>query len=162
MRSTELHGERRGWNHHLVRWVVRSARIFLEVWIFRNVGNEFQNFITDHFSAAPAKREDSVPHQDHAGARFVLMAYFIDSRLLDQFSRSQGAIALIKYFDVGVLQFHSVACFCSFLPSQARRAGSNSASRKWDAFRVAPSWSALGERRSFAIFFFRQPATKCG
>jgi hypothetical protein len=61
--------------------------------------------------------------------------------MLDQFSWSQRAIALIKYFDVGVLQFHSVACFCSSLQPHKRAApGSNSASRKWDAFRVATSW----------------------
>src|SRR5579859_6077373 len=122
MRSTELHGERRSWNHHLVRRVVRSGRIFLKVWIFRNVGNEFQNFVTDHFSAAAAKRKDGVAHQEHARARLILMTYFVNTRLLDEFSRSQSAIALIKCLDVGVLQFHSVACFCSFLPSKARRA----------------------------------------
>jgi hypothetical protein len=29
--------------------------------------------------------------------------------VLDQLSRSQRAIALIEYFNVGVIQFHSVA-----------------------------------------------------
>jgi len=111
MRSTELHGERRSWNHHLVRWVVRSGRIFLEVWILRNVRDGFQNSVTDHFTAAAAKGKDGVAHQDHAGAWLVLMAYFVNSRLLDQLSRSQRAIALIKCFDVGVLQFHIVVCF---------------------------------------------------
>jgi hypothetical protein len=160
MRSTELHGERRSWNHHLVRWVVRSRRIFLEVWIFRNVRDRFQDFVTDHFTAATAKGKDGVAHQDHAGTWLVLMAYLVNPRLLDQFSRSQRAIALIKCFDVGVLQFHIVACFC-FLSLSLRKArhapGSNSANQKWDAFRVATSWSALDERRSFAIFLFRQP-----
>ena len=158
MRSTELHGERRSWNHHLVRWVVRFGRIFLKVWIFRNVGNQFQNFVTDHFSAAAAKREDGVAHQEHAGARLILVAYFVNSRLLDEFSRSQSAIVLIKCFDVGVLQFHIVLLVSvpSFPPKRAAL-GSNSANRKWDAFRVATSWSVPDERRSFAFFFFRQP-----
>lgn len=120
MRSTELHGERRGLNLHLVGRVVRFRRIFLEVWIFRNVGNEFQNFVADHFSAAAAKREYVVPHQDHAGTRLVLMAYFIDPRMLNEFSRSQRAIALIKCFDVGVLQFHKwcLYLFLSFSPRE--------------------------------------------
>ena len=144
MRSTELHGERRGWNLHLVGRVVRFRRIFLEVWIFRNVGNEFQNSVADHFSAAPAKRENGVAHQDHAGARLVVMAYLINPRLLDQLSGSQRAIALIKCFNVGVIQFHDGFFFpCpSFRPEGAlARNGSNSANQKWDAFRVATSWS---------------------
>jgi len=123
MRSTELHGERRGWNLNLEGRVVRFGWIFLEVWIFRNVRDEFQNFVTDHFSAAPAKREDGIPHQKHAGARFVLMAYLINSRVLNQLSRNQRAIALIICCDVGVLQFHKCACICSFRSApQARRA----------------------------------------
>jgi hypothetical protein len=83
MRSTELHGERRGWNLHLAGRVVCFRRIFLEVWIFRNVWDAFQNSVTNHFTAAAAKREDGVPHQDHAGARLVLVTYFVDARLLD-------------------------------------------------------------------------------
>jgi hypothetical protein len=132
MRSTELHGERRGWNPHLVGRVVRLGRIFLEVWIFRNVGNEFQNFVSHQFSAAPAKRENGVPDQDHAGARLVLMADFVNSGVLDQFSRSERAIALIKCFDVGVLQFHSGASFLfpSLLPGSTPPLGSNSATSK--------------------------------
>lgn len=157
MRSTELHGERRGWNLHLVGRVVRSTWIFLEVWIFRDVWDQFQNFVTDHVSAAPAIREDSIPHQDHAGARLVLMAYLIDSRLLDQFSRSQRAIALIKYFDVGVLQFHRLFLFLPSAPTKPARAGSNSSIRKWDAFSVATSWSAVLRQEVFAVFLFRQP-----
>lgn len=158
MRSTELHGERRSWNHHLVGRVVCFRRIFLEVRIFRNVGNEFQNFVADHVSAAAAKREDGVPHQKHAGTRLVLMAYLVDPRSLDEFSRSQSAIALVICFDVGVLQFHIVLLVSvpSFPPKRAAP-GSNSANRKWDAFRVAASWSAPDERRSFAVYFFRQP-----
>ena len=158
MRSTELHGERRSWNHHLVRWVVRWGRIFLKVWVFRNVGNQFQNFVTDHFSAAAAKRKDGVAHQKYAGARLIVMAYLVNSRLLNQLSRSQSAIALVKCFDVGVLQFHIVLLVSvpSFPPKRAAP-GSNSANRKWDAFRVAASWSTPDERRSFAVFFFRQP-----
>lgn len=154
MRSTELHGERRSLNRHLMRWVVRIGRIFLEVWIFRNVGNQLQNFVTDHFSAAAAKRKDGVAHQKHAGARLVLMAYLVDPRSLDEFSRSQSAIALVICFDVGVLQFHIVLLVSvpSFPPKRAAL-GSNSANRKWDAFRVAASWSAPDERRSFAVFF---------
>lgn len=115
MRSTELHGERRGWNLHLVGRVVYFWWIFLEVRIFRNVRDQFQNLVTHKISAAAAIREDGVLHQDHAGARLVLMAYFIDPRLLDQLSRSQSAIALIICCEVRVLQFHSDACFC-FLP----------------------------------------------
>ena len=158
MRSTELHGERRGWNLHLVRWVVRFRRIFLEVWIFRNVRDELQNFVADHFTAAAAIRKNSVAHQKHAGARLVLMAYLVNSRLLDQLSWSQRAIALIIGFDVGVLQFHSVACIRpSVQLPQARGAGSNSRIRKWDAFRVATSWSAPGCEKNFCCFLFRQP-----
>lgn len=120
MRSTELHGERRSLNLHLVGRVVRFGRIFLEVWIFRNMRDEFQNFVTDHFTAATAIRENGIAHQKHAGARLILMAYLIDARLLDQLSRSQRAIALIICFDVGVLQFHNGACFLfpSFLPEK--------------------------------------------
>jgi len=109
MRSTELHGERRGLNLHLVGRVVHFGWNFLEVWIFRNVRDQLQNFVAHHFSAAPAKRENGVPHQDHAGARLVLVADFVNSGVLDQLSRSQRAIALIEYFNVGVIQFHSVA-----------------------------------------------------
>src|SRR5258708_38828224 len=105
MRSTELHGERRSWNHHLVRWVVRSGRIFLEVWIFRNVRDRFQNFVTDHFTAAAAKGKDGVAHQDHAGTWLVLMAYFVDTRLFHQLSGSQKAIGLVKGSTVS--QFHA-------------------------------------------------------
>lgn len=110
MCSTELHGERRSWNRHLVRWVVRFGWIFLEVWIFRDVWNQFQDFVADHFSAAAAKRKDAVAHQKYAGARLVLVTDFVDPRMLNQLSRSQSAIALIKCFDVGVLQFHTGAC----------------------------------------------------
>src|ERR1700732_5525567 len=105
MRSTELHGERRGWNLHLVGRVVYFRRIFLEVWIFRNVWNQFQNFVADQFTAATAKRENGVAHQDHAGARLVLMVYFVDPRLLNQLSRSLSEISFVKYFDVCILQF---------------------------------------------------------
>ena len=119
MRSTELHGERRGWNLHLVGRVVCIGRIFLEVWIFRNVWDELQNFVTNHFAAATAKREDGVPHQDHAGARLVLVAYFVNPRLLDQFSGSQGAIGLVKYFDVCILQSH-IWCLFLFLSFSLR------------------------------------------
>src|SRR5579864_2440690 len=122
MRSTELHGERRSWNHHLVRWVVRSGRIFLEVWIFRNVWDQLQNFVTDHFSTAAAKREDGVAHQEHAGARLVMMAYLVDPGSLNQLARNQRAIALIICFDIGVLQFHSDACF-RFRPSAPEARG---------------------------------------
>lgn len=120
MRSTELHGERRSWNHHLVRWVVRSGRIFLKVRIFRNVRDQFQNFVPDHFTAAAAIGKNGIAHQDHAGARLILMAYLVDPRLLDQLSWSQRAIALIICFDVGVLQFHIVALylFPSFSPKK--------------------------------------------
>lgn len=160
MRSTELHGERRGWNLHLVARVVRSGCIFLKVWIFRNVWDQFQNFVTDHFSAAAAIGKDGVAHQDHTGARLILMAYLVDPRLLDQISRSERAIALIIRFDVGVLQFHSVALFLfpSFSPGSALLPGNYSANRKWDAFRVAPSWSVQAWRRSFAIFLSGNPS----
>lgn len=121
MRSTELHGERRSWNLHLVGRVVRSRRIFLEVWIFRNVGNEFQNSVADHFSATPAKRKDRVAHQDHAGAWLVVMAYLVNPRLLDQLSRSQRAITLIICFYLSVIQFHDDFFFLcpSFRPKGA-------------------------------------------
>ena len=162
MRSTELHGERRGWNLHFKRRVVRCGLIFLEVWIFRNVRNKFQDFIAHHVSATPAKREDGIPHQDHAGARFILMAYLVNPGLLDQLSRSQRAIALIigfkSCFGLSVLQFHSgVVSVPSIQPPRARRAGSNSAIRKWDAFRAAESWSAQDEREIFADLFSGNP-----
>lgn len=154
MRSTELHGERRGWNLHFKRRVVRCGLIFLEVWIFRNVRDQFQDFVADHFSAASAKRENGVAHQDHAGARLVMMAYLVDSRLLDQLSRSQRAIALIKSFKVGVVQFHDGFILCPSFPPKAH--GSNSA-HPWDAFRVAASWSVLVLTKSFAILFSGNP-----
>ena len=116
MRSTELHGERRSWNHHLVRRVVRFRRNFLEVWIFRDVWDDFQDLVTHSLAAAPAVRKNGVAHQDHAGTWLVLMAYFVYSGLLNQLSRSQSAIALIIGFDVGVLQFHIDAYFY-LLPS---------------------------------------------
>jgi len=157
MRSTELHGERRGWNLHIIGRVVRFRRNFLEVWIFRNVRDQFQNFVADHFSAAAAKRKNGVAHQDHAGARLVLMAYLVNSRLLNQLSGSQRAIALIKSFNVGVVQFHDVFFLCpSFPPIGALAHGSNSA-HHWDAFRVAVSWSVLVLTRSFAILFLGNP-----
>jgi len=124
MRSTELHGERRGWNLHFERRVVRCGLIFLKVRIFRNVRDQFQNFVADHFSAAAAKRKDGVAHQDHAGPRLVVMADFVNSRLLDQLSGSQRAIALIvrfnSCFSVRILQFHIVALFI-FLPQSPER-----------------------------------------
>ena len=156
MRSTELHGERRGWNLHFVRRVVRFRLIFLEVWIFRNMRDQFQNFVAHHFSAATAKRKNGVAHQDHAGARLVLMAYLVNTRLLDQLSRSQRAIALIKSFNVGIVQFHDGFILCpSFRPEGAAH-GSNSA-HPWDAFRVAVSWSVLVLTKSFAILFSGNP-----
>ena len=126
MRSTELHGERRSWNHHLVRWVVCSRRMFLEVRIFRDVRHKFQKSIAHHFTAAPAVGKNCVAHQKHVGARLIMMANLVDPRLTDQLSGSQGAIALLVCFDVcfdvGVLQFHIVALylFPSFRP-EARR-----------------------------------------
>jgi hypothetical protein len=166
MRSTELHGERRGWNLHLVGRVVCFMgrvvcfwRIFLEVWIFRNVWDEFQNSVTNHFTAAAAKREDGITHQEHAGARLVLVAYFVDPGLLNQFSWSQGAIGLVKCFDVCVLQSHIGACFCSFLqPSGARRAREQLVHEKWDALRVTTSWCPMLLRTLFAILFSGNPA----
>jgi|SRR5579864_167159 len=157
MRSTELHGERRSWNHHLVRWVVRSGEIFLEVWIFRNVWDQLQDFVTDHFSTAAAKREDGVAHQKHAGARLILVAYLVNSRLLDEFSRSQSAIALIKCFDVGVLQFHSVAFFCSFLPSKARRAWEQLSQSKMGCVQGSRKLERSGREKNFCWFLLRQP-----
>lgn len=118
MRSTELHGERRGWNLHLVGRVVRFAWFFLKVRIFRNVRHGFQNFIAHHVSATAAKWKDGVAHQDDAGARLILMTYLVNPRLLDQVSRNQRAIALIVYFNsclsVRVLQFHIVALYLFF------------------------------------------------
>jgi hypothetical protein len=131
MRSTELHGERRSWNHHLVRRVVRSGRIFLEVWIFRNVRDRFQNFVTDHFTAAAAKRKDGVAHQDHAGARLILMADFVDTRLLDQLPRSQSAIGLVKSCSVSWYHVSLVV----FLPGQQQRAMLESNSAPADVMR---------------------------
>ena len=159
MRSTELHGERRGWNLHFKRRVVRCGLIFLEVWIFRNVRDQFQNFVADHFSAAPAKRKNGVAHQDHAGARLVMMANFIDSRLLDQLSGSQRAIALIKSFKVGVVQFHDGFILCpSFPPERAREQlgpsmGCVQGSRKLER---------SGFDKKFCDLIFRQPQAADG
>jgi hypothetical protein len=76
-------------------WVVRAGHVFLEVWIFRNVWDGFQNFVTHHLAASTAIRKNSISHQDHAGAWFILMANLIDARLLDEFSRGQRAIGLV-------------------------------------------------------------------
>jgi hypothetical protein len=131
MRSTELQGERRSWNHHLVRRVVRFRRIFLEVWIFRNVRDQFQNFVTHHVSTAAAKRKNGVAHQDHAGARLILMADFVDTRLLDQLSRNQRAIGLVK--GCSVSWYH--ASLVVFLPGQQQRAMLESNSAPADVMR---------------------------
>jgi hypothetical protein len=159
MRSTELHGERRGWNLHFKRRVVRCGVIFLEVWIFRDVRDQFQNFVAHHFSAAAAKREDGVAHQDHAGARLVLMAYLVNPRLLDQLSGSQRAIALIKSFNVSLVQFHDAFFLCPSFPRGAMAHGSNSA-HPWDALRPATSWCVLVSQKSFADFISGNPS--CG
>src|SRR6476646_10401497 len=118
MRSTELHGERRSWNHHLVRRVVRFRRIFLEVWIFRDVRDEFQDFVTHILPTAAAIRKNGVAHQDHAGARLVLVADFIYPGLLHQLSRSQYAVGLVK--DRSISWCH--ASLVVFLPGLRRRA----------------------------------------
>jgi hypothetical protein len=154
MRSTELHGERRGWNLHLVGRVVCFGRIFLEVWIFRNVWDEFQNSVTNHFTAATAKREDGVTHQEHAGTRLVLVAYFVDPRFLDQFSRNQGAIGLVKCFDVCVLQSHIPVSVPSFSPREHAALESNSSikngMRSWQ-----PQVGALLRRGRCLRFYFQ-------
>jgi hypothetical protein len=78
-----------------MRWVVRTGHVFLEVWIFRDVWDGFQNFVAHHLAASTAIRKNGISHQDHAGARLVLMANLIDARLLDELSRSQSAIGLV-------------------------------------------------------------------
>lgn len=166
MLSTELHGERRCLNLHLVGRVVRFRRIFLEVWIFRNVWHKFQNLVAHRFAAPAAIRKDGVAHQDHAGARLVPMAYFVDPRLINQLSRNQCAIGLVVYCDVSVLQFHNGACF-SFLPGVPGSAGWGAA---WPSKLgcVQGSYklvrSCFEERR--IQFFFRQPGAfiwkRCG
>ncbi len=163
MRSTELHGERRGWNLHLVGRVVCIGRIFLEVWIFRNVWNELQNFVTNHFAAATAKREDGVPHQDHAGARLVLVAYFVNPRLLDQFSGSQGAIGLVKYFDVCILQSHIWCLFLSF-PSAPGSAPRSRATRPSKMGCVQGSYKLVRYCSEDAVcdFYFQATPRACG
>ena len=118
MRSTELHGERRSWNHHLVRRVVRSRQIFLEVWIFRDMRDEFQDLVTHSLAAAAAIRKNGVAHQDHVGARLVLVADFIYPGLLHQLSRSQKAVGLVK--GCSVSRFH--ASLVVFLPGPQLRA----------------------------------------
>src|ERR1051325_2836486 len=161
MLSTELHGERRGWNLHLEGRVVRFGGFFLKVRIFRNVPDRFQNFIAHHVSTAAAKRKDGVAHQDHAGAWLILMAHLVDSRLLDQLSWLQRAIALIVYFNscfgLGILQFHIVALFVFLPQSPARAARSNLALRRWDAFSVASSWCCSLCERKICCFLFGQP-----
>src|SRR5215831_3602891 len=112
MRSTKLHGERKSWNHHLVRWVVRFRWIFLEVWIFRDVGDEFQDFVTHSLAAAAAIRENGVAHQDHGGARLILVADFVYPGLLHQLSRSQCAVGLVK--SCSASRIH-LLLLCSFL-----------------------------------------------
>ena len=155
MRSTELHGERRGWNLHFKRRVVRCGLIFLEVWIFRNMRDQFQNFVADHFSAAPAKRKNGVAHQDHAGARLVMMANFVDSRLLDQLSGSQRAIALIKSFKVGVVQFHDGFILCpSFPPKGGAR---EQLGPTMGCVQGSGKLERSGFDKKFCDFIFRQP-----
>src|SRR5215467_8685030 len=112
MRSTKLHGERKSWNHHLVRWVVRFRWIFLEVWIFRDVGDEFQDFVTHSLAAAAAIRKNGVTHQDHGGARLVLVADFVYPGMLHQLSRSQYAVGLVKLCSVSRIH---LLLLCSFL-----------------------------------------------
>ena len=155
MRSTELHGERRGWNLHLVDGVVRFRRIFLEVWIFRNMRDQFQNFVTHHVSATAAKGKNAVAHQNHAGARLILMADFVDTRLLNQLSRSQRAIGLVK--GCSVSWYH--ASLVVFLPGQQQRAMLESNSAPADVMRSeypqvgAPTtWTA-----AIAVLFLGNP-----
>ena len=112
MRSTELHGERRSRNHLLVQRVVRFRRIFLEVWIFRDMRDNFQDLVTHSLATAAAIRKDGVAHQDHAGARLVLVADFVYPGLLHQLSRSQYAVGLVK--DCSVSWCH--ASLVMFLP----------------------------------------------
>jgi hypothetical protein len=120
MRSTELHGERRSWNHHLVRWVVRFRRIFLEVRVFRDVRDEFHDLVAHHLATAAAVRENGITHQDHAGAWLVLVANLVDSRMLHQLSRSQKTIGLVK--GCSVSRFHASLC-CVPSWGLGRRAG---------------------------------------
>src|ERR1051326_13775 len=118
MRSTELHGERRSWNHHLVRRVVRSRQIFLEVWILRDVGDDFQDFVTHSLAASAAIRKNAVTHQDHAGARLVLVADFIYPGLLHQLSRSQYTVGLVK--SCSVSWCHASLCWVPSWAAAAR------------------------------------------
>ena len=96
MRSSELHGERRGWNPHLVTRVVRNGQVFLEVWIFRDVRHKLLNFITHALSTLPAKGEDGVARKNHCSARLVMVANLIDARVFHQFSRSERAVTLVE------------------------------------------------------------------
>ena len=118
MRSTELHGERRGWNLHLVRRVVRFRRIFLEVWILRDMRDEFQDLVAHFLAAAAAIRENAMTHQDHAGARLVLVADFVYPGLFYQLSWSQQAVGLVK--GCSVSRFHASLLLCSFLCRRGR------------------------------------------
>ena len=155
MRPVELHGERRSRNPHLVRWVVRFLNLFLEVWIFRDMRHQFQNFVAYLLTASAAVRKDSVTGEEHGGTRFVVMAYLINPRVLDQFTRRQQAVRLVKYCDVCFLKSHATLFV---FPSRTPRAllffslaavfrsnpslpvlRSNSACN-WDAFWVTSSW----------------------
>jgi len=157
MRSTELHGERRGWNLHFKRRVVRCGLIFLKVRIFRNVRNQFQNFVADHFSAAAAKRKNGVAHQDYAGARLVMMAYLVDSRLLDQLSGSQRAIALIKSFKFGVVQFHDGIFLCPSFRSKTRTGAREQLGPSLGCVQGSRKLERSGFAKKFCDFIFRQP-----
>lgn len=76
------------------------------------MGDELQDFVTHSLATAAAIRKDGVAHQDHAGARLVLVADFVYPGLLHQLSRSQYAVGLVK--DCSVSWFH--ASLVVFLP----------------------------------------------
>ncbi|HLK52707.1 MAG TPA: hypothetical protein VKU42_04580 [Candidatus Angelobacter sp.] len=122
MRSIELHGERRSWNPHLVGRVVRLFYVFyvfLEVWIFRDVRHQFQNFVAHLLTASAAIRKDSVAGEEHGGARLIVMADFVYPGVLDQLSWNQQAICLVKNCIVNILQFHA-SRWCPFLQLRSR------------------------------------------
>lgn len=59
--------------------------------------HQLQGPVAHQFTALPAKREDRVAHQDHAGALLVMMADLVNPGMMHRLSGNQHAIGLVKY-----------------------------------------------------------------
>ena len=58
--------------------------------------HQLQGLVAHQLTALPAKREDGIAHQDHAGALLVVMANLVNSGMPDRLSGNQQAISLFK------------------------------------------------------------------